>query len=159
MNDWLHRRFREFVDLDAHIRFLCKTDILPTLPQDLKLITDHLSPDFIKARQTALDAYVKILSRLPYIEHINYFTYFVGLTDMRVELSIIFDEDKIDNVFEVRQNPGTDLATSTYFALVSNIKDKRKCFGLQLWDVVSSINGKDVENLHYLGNCFYYYTT
>ena len=127
--------------MDASVRYLCKTDALPQLPQDLKIMTDHHKPEFIKARQAQLDTYLSILTRIPYVEHVNHFKNFCGITMDKCEISIVFDnKTKIESIFEIKQNPGTDPFTSTYYGLVSKIHDKRKCIGLQQFDVVAGVN-------------------
>lgn len=76
------KRFSDFVNFDYQLRTSFAShhllDNLPALPsRQVKLIMDHLNPDFVEERRLRLDEYVQALMKIPKVTQLPDFYQFV----------------------------------------------------------------------------------
>jgi hypothetical protein len=70
------RRFREFVQLDEHLRSAYKDtpleSHLPVLPDRMsKLLLDHHAPEFLAQRRIALQFYLQSTARVAFVAQVR----------------------------------------------------------------------------------------
>ena len=89
----VHRRFRDFADMNSQIKQNLKGhqiwSSLPSLPEKtLKFLVDHSDPAFINERKEALHTFLTMMVNLPYVSEMTCVRSFLGLMDKVVEYSV-----------------------------------------------------------------------
>jgi hypothetical protein len=75
----VHRRYSDFYELDHKIRYFCKTENMPTLPQKkLKIFTNHLKGKFVSDRKNQLEAYLSSVLNQPFVSNLSFVRSFLG---------------------------------------------------------------------------------
>ena len=155
----VHRRFRDFVDLDEtvtaafaghHMR-----SSMPHLPsKKIKLVQDHLDPSFLEQRRAELDAYVDRLCRVPHVWSTPGMEPFFGVASNAREYSVIFKSRTLGfTVGKCGPKKSPEAGDTTYEppdfpAFVANIAgdDLLANSGAKVGDLVSKISGKPTCN-------------
>jgi len=91
----VHRRFREFAELNSQVKQNLKghhmRETLPPLPEKpLKILTDHKDPAFIQERCRKLEQYLSALVLVPHVSKMVCIKSFVGVMDQIREYSLAF---------------------------------------------------------------------
>jgi hypothetical protein len=89
----VHRRFRDFADMNSQIKQNLKGHILfssiPPLPEKtLKLLVDHNDPQFIQDRVDGLAGYLHLLLTLPQVSDMTCVKGFLGVMEQVREFSV-----------------------------------------------------------------------
>lgn len=139
----VHRRFRDFADMNSQVKQNLKGHILfgsiPSLPEKtLKILVDHNDEQFIQDRVQGLKTYLSLLVSMPQICDMTCVKGFVGIMEQVREFSITFDVATLG--FSL-QNPVT----------VDAIQRPELCPGLDEGDSISKINGVPVAGLSFNG--------
>ena len=82
----VHRRFKEFADLNSQIKQNLKGHHLrwtiPPLPdKPLKQMTDHRDPQFIEDRRANLETYIQAMVAVPHVSNMICIKAFLGVMD------------------------------------------------------------------------------
>jgi hypothetical protein len=179
----VHRRFRDFVDLQVEVKRRLKGHQLyndiPELPdKHIKAITDHNNSGFLDQRQAELNQFLQRLFDFPHVPQMTCSKAFIGLMEQVRETSIVFPQATLGLSLVPSQVPGethllpynlhihkcgphlTHIPQCVFTitgtpAVVGIIQRPESCPGLQAGDVISKINGKAIGNLGFAGvvNC------
>lgn len=139
----VHRRFRDFADMNSQVKQNLKGHILfgslPPLPEKtLKILVDHNDSQFIRDRVQGLNIFLSMLLGLPQVCDMTCVKGFVGIMEQVREFSICFDVATLG--FSLR-NPVS----------VDDIQRSELCPGLKEGDSISKINGVPVAGLSFSG--------
>lgn len=144
----VHRRFREFAELNSQVKQNFKghhlRSSLPSLPsKSIKLTTDHQDPTFISQRANELDVFLKSLIAIPHVSNMNCVKAFLGIINNVREFSIEFRLATLG----LSLNPSEKVRSTP--ALVGNVLNIDQCPGVCVGDAISKINGVPIS-----GNTF-----
>lgn len=139
----VHRRFKEFADLNSQVKQNLKghhlRSSLPNLPEKtLKLTQDHSNPAFIEHRKCGLQQYIKMLVSVPHVPEMNCVKAFLGLINNIRELSIVFKKTQLG----LSLNPCDKNKTTP--AIVGAVLSIDNAPGIFTGDAISKINGMPV---------------
>jgi len=145
----VHRRFKDFVNLNSDIRQHFKghhlLSSLPSLPErKSKMMTDHNDPAFLTERETQLQTYLTSLIRVPHVSDLTSTKAFLGLMEKVRETSLVFTTQTIGITLIPCDSPGTP-------AVIGFIQNPDSCMGLLAGDIVSKINGNATGSLTFNG--------
>jgi len=146
----VHRRFRDFADLNSNIKQNFKghhlRSSLPSLPdKTLKFTTNHLDPAFIEERRQKLESFLKLLIDIPHVCEMTCTKAFLGLMDKVRELSFSFRVPTIG----LTLNSGG--ANSQSPAIIRSIENPSYAPGLYSGDAISKINGVPIQGETFKG--------
>jgi len=139
----VHRRFKEFSDLNSQVKQNLKghhlRSSLPNLPEKtLKLAQDHRDPTFIEQRKSGLQQYLKMLVGVPHVPEMNCVKAFLGLINNIREISIVFKKTQLG----LSLNPCDKNKTTP--AIVGAVLSIDNAPGIFTGDAISKINGVPV---------------
>ena len=91
----VHRRFREFADLNSQVKQNFKghhlRSSIPEFPEKTpKYLTDHRDPSIMNERMNKLNNYLNILLTVPHVSDMTCIKAFVGLMEQVKEISYSF---------------------------------------------------------------------
>lgn len=146
----VHRRFRDFADLNSNIKQNFKghhlRSSLPPLPdKTLKITTNHLDPAFIEERRMKLEIFLKLLIDIPHICDMTCAKAFLGLMDKVREISFSF---RVPTIGLTLHNGGLNSQSP---AIVRSIENPQMAPGLYSGDAISKINGVPIQGETFKG--------
>lgn len=146
----VHRRFRDFADLNSNVKQNFKghhlRSSLPQLPEkSLKFTTNHLDPAFIEERRQKLETFLKLLIDIPHVCEMTCTKAFVGLMDKVRELSFSF---RVPTIGLTLNNGGSNSQSP---AIVRSIENPSYAPGLFSGDAISKINGVPIQGETFKG--------
>lgn len=135
----VHRRFRDFADMNSQVKQNLKGHILfssvPVLPEKtLKILVDHNDPTFIKDRVEGLSHFLRLLMALPQVCEMTCVKGFLGIMEQVREFSQEFTE----------QTLGFSLVSPV---CVDAVQRPELCVGVLPGDSISKINGVPVSTV------------
>ena len=135
----IHRRFRDFADMNSQVKQNLKGHILlssvPALPEKtLKILVDHNDPTFIRDRVEGLSNFLRLLVNLPQVCEMTCVKGFLGIMEQVREFSIEFSV----------QTLGFSLVSPVS---VDAIQRPELCVGVLPGDSISKINGVPVSTV------------
>ena len=146
----VHRRFRDFADLDEavngalaghHVR-----SSVPRLPQKkLKLLQDHNDQTFLDARRRDLDGYVAKLVHVPHVWATPPAAPFVGVADNVREYSVVFPERTLG--FTLGKSSGAESRENDFPAFVASCRPPDCPVDVRIGDLLSKISGRSVATM------------
>jgi len=140
----VHRRFRDFSNLDAEIRAALKgnhlSSSLPILPgKAIKVLHDHKTPEFIEQRRIDLDVYLQKLFNMPHVPQMYQLQSFLGIVKTVREYSVVFRN--LDTGISLER------VQAESPACVALVRDTTLRDQISVGDLVSKINGKPVARV------------
>ena len=146
----VHRRFRDFADLDEavngalaghHVR-----NSVPRLPQKkLKLFQDHNDAAFLEARRRDLDGYVAKLVHVPHVWATPPAAPFVGVANNVREYSVVFPERTLG--FTLGKSSGAESRENDFPAFVASCRPPDCPVDVRIGDLLSKISGRSVATM------------
>jgi len=152
----VHRRFRDFVDLHENIKQNLKGNhlysSLPSLPdKTLKIgsnVAVHSDPAFIQARLSKLDGYLSALIRVPHVADMVALRAFLGILECVREYSVVYRSSQLGITLQ-----RTSIPPAHESAVVGSVPEATEAEenGVKVGDAVSKLNGVAVEDLNFSG--------
>jgi PX domain len=153
----VHRRFRDFVDLHENIKQNLKGNhlysSLPSLPdKTLKIgsnVAVHSDPAFIQARLSKLDSYLSALIRVPHVADMVALRAFLGILECVREYSVVYRSSQLGITLQ-----RTSIPPAHESAVVGSVQEtvtETEEIGVKVGDAVSKLNGVAVEDLNFSG--------
>ncbi|KAH8095728.1 hypothetical protein JL720_3051 [Aureococcus anophagefferens] len=146
----VHRRFRDFADLDEaitgalaghHVR-----NSVPRLPlKKLKLFQDHNDAAFLEARRRDLDGYVAKLVHVPHVWATPPAAPFVGVANNVREYSVVFPERTLG--FTLGKSSGAESRENDFPAFVASCRPPDCPVDIRIGDLLSKISGRSVATM------------
>lgn len=148
----VHRRFKEFADLNSQIKQNFKghhlRSSIPEFPEKtLKVFADHRDPAFIQERVSKLERYMTYLFAVPHINDMTCVKAFLGLMDQVKEISVVFHIPTLGMTLLPTDKVGTPCVVGS----LQKPADAREGGCVQPGDVLSKINGLAVADSSYNG--------
>jgi hypothetical protein len=149
----VHRRFREFAELNSQVKQNFKGHhlraALPTFPEKtMKAFVHYSDPDFIKDRQDKLEHYLSQLIAIPHASDMICVRAFLGMMESVRELSIAFHVPTLGMTLQ----PATmgQLADDSNPPIVVGLIQKPElCEGVLVGDSLSKINGVPILGMQF----------
>lgn len=143
----VHRRFRDFHLLNEALKAAYRGNSLlgsfPALPpRGIKLLSDHLAPDFINKRQWQLNDYLHKMAHVPRIRTNPDWLTFLGLIDQVRETSALFPGGALGLALRGLQG-GKGVEVTGITKLPDGTTSPAVGAGVKPGDRVSKINGDD----------------
>ena len=149
----VHRRFRDFVDLHENVKQNLKGNhlynSLPSLPdKTLKIgsnVAVHTDPSFIQARLSKLDSYLSALIRVPHVADMVALRAFLGILECVREYSVVYRSSQLGITLQ-----RTSIPPAHESSVVGSVPEAEEN-GVRVGDAVSKLNGVAVEDLNFSG--------
>lgn len=145
----VHRRFRDFADLNDQVKQNLKGNHLyssiPPFPEKTLKIGNnklHSDPAFIQARLAKLEIYVAALVRVPHVVNMICMRAFFGLMESVREFSVIY---RLPQLGVTLQRSANETAS------VCKIQNPEIAPSLRVGDSVSKVNGVVVSEMNFNG--------
>jgi len=136
----VHRRFKDFANLDAEVRAALKGNHLagslpPLPPKQLKHLTAHSTPGFIDQRRRDLGGYLRRLIAMPHVPHMYQLHSFLGIVKAVREYSAVFRGADLG----LQLGPTTQCESPV---CVASVQDAALAAQVTPGDILSKVNGK-----------------
>jgi hypothetical protein len=149
----VHRRFRDFVDLDESVRagFQGRTHLKSSLPElppkNSKILYDHADPEFQEARREKLELYIQKLVQVPRVLQISTVCPFLGMSGHVIERSVLFPAKSIGVTIQSaggtasKQGVSASISGAGFPGVVEAVRDGPAVGLVEPGDIVSKVNG------------------
>mmetsp|Transcript_7603 Transcript_7603/g.8289 ORF Transcript_7603/g.8289 Transcript_7603/m.8289 type:complete len:458 (+) Transcript_7603:59-1432(+) len=149
----VHRRFRDFAELNSQVKQNLKghhlREIIPPLPEKpLKSLTDHRDPTFIQDRQAKLEIYLTALVAIPHVCDMICVKAFLGMMDQVREYSVSFHIPTLGLTLVPAEKSQAD---NVGVAVLVGSVQKPEVGSITPGDSISKINGVPIANLNFNG--------